>query len=123
MTSVLIVEDDDRLRAIFEDALRVEGFFVRAVSRAEDGFEALRESIPDVIVLDLGMPRGTLQGMEMLIQLRETEVGRGIAVVILSGFGELVNPDVTRRLGVAAVLTKPLSHVDELARAIRRIGT
>jgi CheY-like chemotaxis protein len=120
-TSVLIVEDDDASRSVFEDTLRLGGFSVRAVSRAGETFDALREAIPDVIVLDLGMPPGTLQGMEMLTQLRETDAWRHIPVVILSGFGEVVNQDVTRRLGVAAVLAKPLAEVDQLPRTIRRI--
>jgi CheY-like chemotaxis protein len=42
-----------------------------------------------VIVLDLGMPRGSPQGTEVLAQLREDEVGRDIPVVIVSGFGDL----------------------------------
>jgi CheY-like chemotaxis protein len=74
-----------------------------------------------VIVLDLGMPPGTLQGMEVLARLREVEAWREIPVVILSGFGELVNRDITRRLGVAAILAKPLLDTDELARTIRQI--
>ena len=75
-----------------------------------------------MIVLDLGMPRGTLQGMEMLTRLRENEAWREIPVVILSAFGDVVNRDVTGRLGVAAILAKPLVEVDELTRTIRRIG-
>jgi CheY-like chemotaxis protein len=120
-TSVLIVEDDDDARSLFEDALQIAGFSVRSVARAADTFEALRVDTPDVILLDLGMPRGTLQGMEMLARLRETEEWRQIPVVILSGFGEVVNRDVTRRLGVAAVLAKPLAEADQLARTIRQI--
>jgi two-component system, OmpR family, response regulator CpxR len=120
-TSVLIVEDDDDARSVFEDALRMAGFSVRAISQAADTFEALRAATPDVIVLDLGMPRGTLQGMEVLARLREVEAWREIPVVILSGFGELVNRDITRRLGVAAILAKPLLDTDELARTIRQI--
>jgi DNA-binding response OmpR family regulator len=121
-TSVLLVEDDDAVRGLFEDTLRSAGFTVRSVSLASDTFQALREEVPDVIVLDLGMPRGTLQGMEMLARLRETEAWRGIPVVILSAFGDVVNRDVTGRLGVAAILAKPLAAVEELTRTIRRIG-
>jgi CheY-like chemotaxis protein len=120
-TSVLIVEDDDDARSVFEDSLRMSGFSVRAISQAADTFEALRTATPDVIVLDLGMPSGTLQGMEALARLREVEAWREIPVIILSGFGELVNRDITRRLGVAAILTKPLLDSDELARTIRQI--
>jgi len=120
-TSVLLVEDDDAVRGLFEDTLKSAGFAVRAVSLASDTFEALRAGTPDVIVLDLGMPRGTLQGMEMLARLREVDAWREIPVVILSAFGDVVNSDVTGRLGVAAILAKPLVEVDELTRTIRRI--
>ena len=121
-TSVLLVEDDDAVRGLFEDTLKSAGFSVRALSLASDAFEALREGTPDVIVLDLGMPRGTLQGMEMLARLRDVETWRDIPVVILSAFGDVVNRDVTARLGVAAILGKPLVEVDELTRTIKGIG-
>lgn len=121
-TSVLLVEDDDAVRGLFEDTLRNAGFSVRALSLASDAFDALREGTPDVIVLDLGMPRGTLQGMEMLARLRDVETWRDIPVVILSAFGDVVNRDVTARLGVAAILAKPLVAVEELTRTIRGIG-
>jgi DNA-binding response OmpR family regulator len=121
-SSVLLVEDDDAVRGFFEDALRNAGFVVRSVPLAAETFEALRSGTPDVIVLDLGMPQGSLQGMEMLTQLREVDAWREIPVVILSAFGDVVNRDVTRRLGVAAILAKPLIEVEELTRTIRRIG-
>lgn len=122
LNSVLLVEDDAAVRGFFEDALRSAGFTVRSVSLAAETFEALRADIPDVIVLDLGMPRGSLQGMEMLTQLREVDAWRDIPVIILSAFGDVVNRDVTRRLGVSAILAKPLIEVEELTRTIRQIG-
>jgi CheY-like chemotaxis protein len=120
--SVLLVEDDDTLRGLFSDTLRNAGFSVRSLPLAAQTFDALRVSTPDVIVLDLGMPRGSPQGTEVLAQLREDEVGRDIPVVIVSGFGELVNPDVARRLGVKAILAKPLLSLDDLITTIRRIN-
>jgi DNA-binding response OmpR family regulator len=121
MSSVLLVEDDDSVRTFFEDALREAGFSVRSVPLASQTFDALRAGAPDVIVLDLGMPLGSLQGMEMLTQLRQMAPWREIPVIILSAFGDVVNRDVTRRLGVAAILAKPLVDVEELVRTIRAI--
>ena len=121
-TSVLLVEDDDAVRGLFEDTLKNAGFSVRALSLASEAFEALRAGTPDVIVLDLGMPRGTLQGMELLARIRDVDTWRDIPVVILSAFGDVVNRDVTARLGVTAILGKPLVEVEELTRTIRRIG-
>ena len=121
MSSVLLVEDDDSVRTFFEDALREAGFSVRSVPLASQTFDALRAGAPDVIVLDLGMPLGSLQGMEMLTQLRQMAPWREIPVIILSAFGDVVNRDVPRRLGVAAILAKPLVDVEELVRTIRAI--
>jgi CheY-like chemotaxis protein len=120
-TSVLLVEDDDALRELFEDTLRDAGFSVQSLRLAAETFAALRVSMPDVIVLDLGMPSGSLQGTEMLAQLREDEVARDIPVIIVSGVADLVNPDIARRLGVNAILAKPLISLDDLVTAVRRI--
>jgi len=118
-TSVLLVEDDAAVRGLFTDTLEAAGLSVRAIPLAAHIFDALREGLPDVIVLDLGMPHGSLQGMEVLARLREVDEWRDVPVVILSAFGDVVNRDVTRRLGVASVLGKPLKDVDELTRTVR----
>ena len=118
--SVLLVEDDDELRGLVADTLRDAGFSVRSLPLAAQTFDELRVSTPDVIVLDLKMPHGSLQGTEVLVQLRDDEVGRDIPVIILSGLGDLVNRDVARRLGVKAILAKPLSLKD-LITTIRLI--
>jgi DNA-binding response OmpR family regulator len=120
-TSVLLVEDDAAVRGLFTDTLEAAGLSVRAIPLAAHIFDALREAVPDVIVLDLGMPHGSLQGMEVLARLREVDAWRNVPVVILSAFGDVVNRDVTRRLGVASVLGKPLKDVDELTRAVREV--
>jgi DNA-binding response OmpR family regulator len=118
-TSVLLVEDDAAVRGLFTDTLESAGLSVRAIPLAAEIFEALRVGVPDVIVLDLGMPHGSLQGMEVLARLREVEAWKNVPVIILSAFGDVVNRDVTRRLGVASVLGKPLTDLDELTRTIR----
>ena len=83
--SVLLVEDNDALRGLVADTLRNAGFSVRSLALAAQTFDELRVSTPDVIVLDLGMPHGSLQGTEVLAQLRDDEVGRDIPVIIVSG--------------------------------------
>jgi CheY-like chemotaxis protein len=119
-TAVLLVDDEPVVREFFREALVSAGLQVTALPFAEDALQLLRSDTPDVIVLDLGMPRGRMQGMEMLVQLRDVEAWRGIPVVILSAYGDIVNRDVTARLGVTDVLTKPLLDVDSLVAAIRR---
>jgi two-component system OmpR family response regulator len=121
-TSVLLVEDDTAVRGLFAETLEAAGLSVRAIPLAAHIFDALREGLPDVIVLDLGMPHGSLQGMEVLARLREVDAWREIPVVILSAFGDVVNRDVTRRLGVSSILGKPLIDISELTRTIRAVA-
>jgi DNA-binding response OmpR family regulator len=121
-TSVLLVEDDIAVRGLFAETLETAGLSVRTIPLAAHIFDALREGLPDVIVLDLGMPHGSLQGMEVLARLREIDAWREIPVIILSAFGDVVNRDVTRRLGVASILGKPLLDVSELTRTVRAVA-
>ena len=120
-TSILLVEDDEGIRWCLDEALRTAGFSVQSIPLAAKIFDALRNATFDVIVLDLGMPRGSLQGMEALTLLRETDAWRDVPVIILSAFGDVVNQDVTRRLGVAAVLGKPL-EAEDLVKCVKRVG-
>lgn len=119
--SILIVEDDVALRPLLADVLKAAGFTVSELRLAEEAPAVLRASLPDLIVLDLAMPSGTMQGTEFLAMLREVDAWKALPVVILSGYGNMVNRDITRRLGAAAVLTKPLADIDILPATIRTI--
>ena len=118
---ILLVEDDEAPRSLFTEVLQAAGFTVTAIRLAEDASEILRASSPDLIVLDLAMPSGTMQGMEFLAMLHEVDAWKHLPVVILSAYGDLVNRDITTRLGAAAVLAKPLAEIEILPRTIRAI--
>ena len=119
LPEILLVDDDDRIRALLVLSLQEAGFTVVEASRAEAALELLRRGIPALILLDLGMPPGAMSGVELLAQLHEHSPWAGIPVVILSGFGELVNLDAAARLHVRAILQKPVSAAD-LVGAVRQ---
>jgi CheY-like chemotaxis protein len=52
------------------------------------------------------MPPGEMNGMELLADLRENDRWRSLPVIVLSGFGNYINLEITARLGVRVVLTK-----------------
>ena len=105
---ILLVEDDDRVRDLVALTLRDAGFSVLEANRAESAFEIMKTTTPELILLDLGMPSGAMSGVEALAQIHEHAEWASIPIVVLSGFGELLNPDVVTRLGVREVLQKPL---------------
>jgi CheY-like chemotaxis protein len=118
---ILIVEDDDTVRAAFQEMLEREDLNVEAVALASDALGSLPVINPDLVVLDLGMPPGEMQGMEMLAQLREDVAWQMLPVIIVSGWGDIVNKDVTDRLCVSAVFTKPITDIDGLIQKILAI--
>ena len=116
---VLIVEDEAVIRDVLSGALRDAGFDVVTVDMAQYALDAVRSRRPEIIILDLGMPRGTMQGMDFLVLLREEADCKNLPVLILSGYGDIVNRDVTTRLGVRAVLSKPMADFGVLIETIR----
>jgi CheY-like chemotaxis protein len=73
---------------------------------------------PNIILLDVGMPPGEISGIEVLARLREDHRWKSLPVVVLSGFGDHLNPDIMARLGVRTVLTKAEVTGSDVARSI-----
>lgn len=97
--TILVVEDSEMVRHIYEDLLRAEGFRVLS---AADGLECLtviaREHV-HLVLLDLVMPR--LGGLEALAAMRHDPRTASVPVIILSNLGE--EEDVRRGLELGAV--------------------
>ena len=108
--SVLVVEDDPDLRAMFRTALALSGFDVRVAS---DGLEALHRvdsNPPDLIVLDIVMPR--LDGIAVAKEIAAQAHTRNIPIVVVTG--SAVQLDF---VNVKCVLRKPVGGA-ELVRAV-----
>ena len=81
MAQVLIVDDDHQLRMSFERLLVAEGYDVRTASSGEAGIAAVREALPDVVVMDVRMPG--MDGLETLRHMKEK--APKIPVILLTG--------------------------------------
>jgi CheY-like chemotaxis protein len=116
---VLLVEDDRFLRRACEKSLRQKGF---AVSTAADGEEALRTSraeAPDLILLDLLMPK--LNGIEVLRALRSDENTRAIPVIVLTNSSKETDVREVESLGVAGYLVKANLSLEELGHQVKQL--
>ena len=116
--SVLVVEDDQDMRALLRRILEGTGYRVLERGRADGLPEALQELRVDVVVLDKEMP-GT-GGLQALAQLRRSHPR--LPVILITAFG---GPDVERRalaLGATRYLEKPFSlrHLLESVRQASR---
>ena len=119
-TNVLIVDDNrdaaDSLQALFEmDNCNV--------ATAYDGLEAVRaveQGIPDMIVMDLGMP--TMDGYEAARRIRLHAGSQPILMIALSGWGQVEARQRTRDAGFDHHLVKPVSFDDIKKLANARLG-
>src|SRR5438477_5547559 len=82
MKKMLIIEDDQIVGNIYRRKFQAEGFQVELAEDGEAGLVATRNSKPDVVILDLMLPK--LNGVEVLKQLRAEPTTRDLPVVVLS---------------------------------------
>lgn len=97
--NILLVEDEGFLRRIFKGRLVKEGYEVTDVESAERALERLPELRPDLIILDLYLPK--MSGFDFLKLLKADPALRDIPVVILSGLGQ--ESDIRKGLELGAL--------------------
>jgi DNA-binding response OmpR family regulator len=119
-TKVLIVEDDHALSDILIYNLEKEGFNVFRAFDGREGLELARLKLPDVIVLDLMLPR--IGGMDVCRQLRKEKKTRGIGILMLTAKGEDVDQIDGFEAGADDYVVKPFSVLVllERIRALQR---
>jgi CheY-like chemotaxis protein len=106
----LVVDDSDAIRSLIVVNLELEGFDVRAASDGQEGLEMARAWRPDVITLDVVMPR--LDGFETLERLRADPATAQIPVVIVTARAPAADRKRGELLGVDAYLTKPFEPAE-----------
>lgn len=118
---ILLVEDDPVVRGFCLEVLAGQAHTVVAVEDGAVALEEIRRSPPDVILLDLIMPRARLDGIALLSKLA---AGPRIPVIILSALGDALvqglSPELAAALPIRAILNKPFSF-EALAREIDRV--
>ena len=112
MTKVLIVEDDPAILRGLADNLRFEKYEVLTATDGETGYKLQHSQNPDLIVLDLMLPR--MSGLELCRKLR-TE-GRQVPILMLTARGEEADRVVGLDIGADDYVTKPFSVMELLAR-------
>ncbi|MFZ0592102.1 MAG: response regulator [Bryobacteraceae bacterium] len=114
---ILLIDDDEGIRALYSKALRLAGFEPRTARDGREGSRAAEEFQPDLIILDLIMPEQ--EGIETLLQLQSKNPK--IPVIAMSGaLGASEYLHVADLLGARHTLEKPVKP-DELIRTVRLI--
>ncbi|MCB1532689.1 MAG: response regulator transcription factor [Alphaproteobacteria bacterium] len=102
---IALVDDDKNILTSLSMALEAEGFDITSYSDGESALEGLLQSPPELVVLDIKMPR--MDGLEVLTKLRETS---HVPVIFLTSVDDEVDQVLGLRMGADDYITKPFSQ-------------
>jgi DNA-binding response OmpR family regulator len=80
---IVVVDDDRTTLALLEKALILRGFWVYSAKDGEEGFQLIKEEIPDLVISDMLMPK--LHGLDLCKKIRETSELEHIKIIMMTG--------------------------------------
>jgi len=116
MKKILIVEDEKELLDVIAYQLRKNNFDVVAAVDGAEGFSAAKREHPDLILLDIVMPK--MDGMAMLEKLRQDSWGKNAKVILLTNLGDNEKVAQAVKLGTFDYLVKADWNINEVVKLV-----
>jgi CheY-like chemotaxis protein len=119
MPKIMLVEDDNNLREIYEARLLAEGY---EIISAEDGEQALAMAVkekPDLIISDIMMPK--ISGFDMLDILRSTPETKNTKVIMMTALSQAEDKARADKLGADRYLVKSQVTLEDVAKVAREV--
>jgi len=104
---ILVVDDEIYIVHILEFTLTMEGYEVLTAADGEEALEKIEHERPDLIVLDIMMPK--MDGYEVCRKIRENEEVRSLPVILLSAKGRPIDRETGLEVGADDYIVKPFS--------------
>lgn len=117
MPKVLLVEDDNNLREIFQMRLQAEGYTAVVAADGEEGLVVAMKEKPDLVIADVMMPK--LSGFEMVESLRAAPETKDIKVIMMTALGQAEDQARGEKLGVLKYLVKSQVTLEDFARVVK----
>lgn len=114
---ILLVEDDETLAGVYIERLEAEGFDVRHVANGEDALSNAVEYKPDLILLDVMMPK--ISGFDVLDILRNTPETTNVRIVMLTALSQPKDKERAEQLGVDDYLVKSQVVIADVIERIK----
>lgn len=115
MSKVLLVEDDNNLREIYEARLQAEGYTIVSAKDGEEALVLAKQEHPDLIISDVMMPN--ISGFEMLDILRNTQGLKETKVIMLTALGQAEDRTRADSLGADRYLVKSQVTLEDIVKA------
>ena len=119
MKKILFIEDEPTLQKTLASLLEKEGFKVFVASDGLRGLEIALNELPDLILLDLILPK--LDGFKVLKQLKENEQTKLIPVIVLTNLEGMTDVEKALELGATNYLVKSDYSLEEVLAKIKKI--
>ena len=119
MSKILLVEDDSLFVKMYQKKFAHEGLELEAAYDGEEGIEKIKSEKPDLIILDLMLPK--MSGSEVLKQVKDDPEANAIPVIILTNLSTSAD-EVTKciQMGVKETFLKTNVTPDQVVEAIRK---
>ena len=115
---ILIMEDEKILQDLLKKKLEKEGYDVLAVDDGEEGLKVVGNYMPDLLLLDIMMPK--VDGFEVLEKIKKDEILSSIPVIIISNSGQPVEIKRAISLGIADYIVKVDFDPDEVIGKVKK---
>lgn len=117
-TKIAIIEDDQAISQMYRIKFEAEGYEVETAENGKLGLALVESMRPDIILLDLMMPE--MPGDQMLTELRKTEWGKDLKVIILTNMGEQEAPESIKSLSVRRFIVKADMTPRQVAEMVKQ---
>jgi DNA-binding response OmpR family regulator len=117
---VLIVDDEPNIVLSLEFLMKKEGYEVRSAGNGEKAMQAIAEKTPDLILLDVMMPRK--DGYELCQELRSNPSWKDIKIIMLTAKGRDVEREKGLALGADDYITKPFATQEVVEKVKSFLG-
>ncbi|QQS19380.1 response regulator [Candidatus Saccharibacteria bacterium] len=117
MAKLLLVEDDNNLREIYQARLSAEGYDIVTAQNGEEALSVAKQAHPDLIISDVMMPR--ISGFEMLDILRATPELANTKIIMLTALGQAEDQARANKLGADKYLVKSQVTLEDIVNSVR----
>lgn len=119
MAKILIVEDERSLTNVYREKLSSLGYDVEIAADGDAAVAALKSGIPDIIVLDLIIPKK--DGFQVLSEIKANSAWKHIPIIVASNLGEEEDIAKAKKMGVSEYFVKSDVSLADLVNRIKRL--
>ena len=117
---ILVVDDEPHLVRSLTFVLEKAGYIVSSASNGEEALSKVRESKPDLMFLDVMIPKKN--GYEVCEEIKKTPALKDIYVIIMTAIGQESHREKGIKLGPNEFITKPFSPMEIVTRVKKLLG-